>query len=80
LNIAFDIIKGIKYLHDNNIVHRDLKCSNILLDDNYKAYISDLGDGKEIENTLNESLHSHGTPSHIAPECIFLKNIKKLKR
>lgn len=37
------ILKGVKYLHSNSIIHRDLKLSNIFLDDNMDIKIGDFG-------------------------------------
>lgn len=49
--IASDVAYGIKYLHDRNIEHRDLKSLNVLLNEHYQAKISDFGLAK-IKNTL----------------------------
>lgn len=42
-SIAREIIQGLCFLHDNCIVHRDLKSANILVNQNGNVKIADLG-------------------------------------
>ncbi|KAJ9538352.1 hypothetical protein OSB04_031085 [Centaurea solstitialis] len=48
IRICVDAARGLSYLHDpketqQRVLHRDIKSSNILLDENWKAKVSDLG-------------------------------------
>lgn len=68
------IINGIKYLHDNNIIHCDIKPDNILLTNNKKTIkICDFGFSKcvDLNLTQNETNNICGSPYYMAPE-IFI--------
>jgi len=47
-NIFEQTIKGFIYLEDNNILHRDIRPTNILVDNNHNVKIIDFGFGKQI--------------------------------
>lgn len=72
--ILIGIAAGMKYLHRTNIMHRDLKTNNILLDENYRPYITDFGMAKYVQkNKLFEQTPLCGTLPYMAPEMILGK-------
>ncbi|XP_062187031.1 serine/threonine-protein kinase RIPK-like [Phragmites australis] len=75
LNIAVGAAKGLAFLHDAEkpVIYRDFKTSNILLDLDYKAELSDFGlakDGPEGDDT-HVSTRVMGTHGYAAPEYIM---------
>lgn len=71
-NIAIGVAQGLAYLHTDTepqIIHRDIKSSNILLDENLDAHVADFGLAKlaSEENSLQTS-HLKGTLGYVAPE------------
>ncbi|XP_031262586.1 probable LRR receptor-like serine/threonine-protein kinase At1g07650 [Pistacia vera] len=80
VNISLGIAKGLKYLHEENpnrqIIHRNMKASNILLDGNLNAKVSDLGLAKlyDEENPYN-FIQEIGTVVYMAPEYAMRKAI-----
>ncbi|EEF28029.1 Mitogen-activated protein kinase kinase kinase, putative [Ricinus communis] len=66
------ILNGLKYLHDRNVVHRDIKCANILVDANGSVKLADFGLAKAT--TMNDVKSCKGTVFWMAPEVVNLKN------
>lgn len=73
------MLEGLKYLHDKNIIHRDLKCANVLVDNTGLIKLSDFGASKKILQTFNDqgqgvddmSRSVIGSPYWMAPEVIL---------
>ncbi|XP_030942628.1 mitogen-activated protein kinase kinase kinase 1-like [Quercus lobata] len=66
------ILNGLKYLHDKKVIHRDIKCSNILVDASGSVKLADFGLAKVTK--LNDIKSCKGTPFWMAPEVVNLKN------
>ncbi|KAJ1699790.1 hypothetical protein LUZ63_008302 [Rhynchospora breviuscula] len=63
------ILNGLSYLHHRNILHRDIKCANILVDANGCVKLADFGLAKEID-LLIQAKSCKGTVYWMAPEVV----------
>ena len=70
--ICFQIVLAIKFLHERQINHRDLKFENVLMMADETVKLSDFGLTKEYtnSNTMNTGTANVGTPQYIAPEVL----------
>ena len=66
----FQLIQGLKYLHDRNIIHRDLKTNNLFLGDRLELKIGDFGLIAKLEKSTDRRTSCCGTPLYMAPEVI----------
>ena len=70
---GYQLLLGLSYLHSNQILHRDIKCMNLLLDKHNRLKIGDLGVSKLL--TTGAALTPKpgqrvGTPLYLAPEVV----------
>jgi serine/threonine protein kinase len=71
VELAAQLGRGIDALHEHDILHRDVKPSNILLDADGTAALSDFGVARTPASTrLTEDGQVIGTPHYLAPELI----------
>ncbi|CAI5717673.1 unnamed protein product [Peronospora farinosa] len=59
---------AIKYLHDQRVLHRDLKTSNVFLTTENVVKLGDFGIAKTLDSTLDQAKTVVGTPYYMSPE------------
>ncbi|KAI4367861.1 hypothetical protein MLD38_016484 [Melastoma candidum] len=80
LRIALDCAMGLEFLHEHTIpsvIHRDFKCSNVLLDHDFRAKVSDFGLAKMGSDKINGQISTRvlGTTGYLAPEYASTGNL-----
>ncbi|KAF8016380.1 hypothetical protein BT93_H1782 [Corymbia citriodora subsp. variegata] len=77
--IALDVARGLEYLHDGAVppvIHRDIKSSNILLDQTMRARVADFGLSRE-EMVDKNAANIRGTFGYLDPEYISTRAFTK---
>lgn len=67
------MVKGIKYLHEIGIAHRDLKCENVLISKNMNVKIADFGFARDCQDEKGNQVLSKtfcGSAAYAAPEVV----------
>ncbi|XP_046631320.1 serine/threonine-protein kinase PLK1-like [Daphnia pulicaria] len=67
------LLLGVKYLHENKMIHRDLKLGNLFLNDNMELKIGDFGLATKLDFSGERKKTLCGTPNYIAPEVLNKK-------
>lgn len=78
MKIAIETASALTYLHASDVIHRDVKTTNILLDNNFCVKVADFGLSRLYPNDVTHvSTAPRGTPGYVDPEyrlCYQLTN------
>lgn len=61
------MVKGLKNMHDMNVMHRDIKSANVFLNKDYEAKLGDMNVSK-VANNKGLNYTQTGTPYYASPE------------
>lgn len=76
--ILSQLLNAIKHLHRHNIVHRDIKLENVIINDDYELKLIDFGLSVKIKN--DSSLYDiSGSQSYLSPEILEMTKLPQSK-
>uniref|UniRef100_A0A9R1SBB4 Serine/threonine-protein kinase PLK n=2 Tax=Cyprinus carpio TaxID=7962 RepID=A0A9R1SBB4_CYPCA len=64
------IVSGLKYLHEQEILHRDLKLGNLFINESMELKVGDFGLAAKLEPVENRRRTICGTPNYLSPEVL----------
>ncbi|BFI25293.1 hypothetical protein MPTK2_1g19750 [Marchantia polymorpha subsp. ruderalis] len=73
--IALETARALAYLHDNDMVHGNVKATNVLLDDKFEVRVGDFG----LESLLEAPLQHTSSAGYLAPELMTSSRRKSAK-
>ena len=75
LKYLVQVLEGLAYLHEQGVIHRDLKGANILTTKEGVVKLADFGVAINLDETANEGECVVGTPYWMAPEIIKMEGV-----
>lgn len=72
IRVAMEGLGALEYLHNQELIHRDIKSSNFLLDGDWHCKLSDFGMAREVAKDGKMTIC--GTDEYMAPEMLFDEN------
>ncbi len=70
--VAGCVLLGLNYIHENNLIHKDIKPENLVYDSKGYIHITDFGISKVYH--ADNGKENSGTPGYMAPEVLFNKD------
>ena len=74
------LISSLKYLHENLVIHRDLKLGNLFLDSQMRIKVGDFGLATKIADVNERRKTFCGTPNYIGKELFYKIRVVYLLR
>lgn len=70
--IMYFVVHSIDYLHQNNKIHRDIKCANLLITSEGMVKLCDFGVSAQLDGKLNKATTLVGSPYWMSPEVVSI--------
>ncbi|PKB98603.1 kinase-like protein [Rhizophagus irregularis] len=74
IKFALDICRGVAYLHECEILHRDIQSANVLVDGNHKVKIANFGLSRKFSDITRNILQNLENIRYMAPEKLAVEN------
>ena len=65
-----DVTRGLRYLHFNAVLHRDIKPQNVLIGQTGTCKLADFGMALQHDKVVQDGISIEGTPHYMAPETV----------